>query len=178
MDEFIGIIRPFAGNYAPRGWALCDGSLLPIRQYTALFAILGKQYGGDGVTTFGLPDLRGRMVVGSGTIYDNAETGGVVSNTLTLANMPSHTHMVNSSLALPCNLDGADTANPVGQIFSIAETNVYADNATSGAAMAPLTAAADYTVANAGGGVPYDNRMPYVAMTYIICVEGDFPVRN
>lgn len=184
MDEYIGMIRPHAGSYAPLYWAFCDGSLLPIRQYTALFAILGNSYGGDGKTTFGLPDLRGRVAIGMGTsqrsgyTYDIGETGGEISNTLLAKNMPAHTHPVVSTLALNCNPDGAEGDNPVANQYSISEKNVYASAGTTGAFMAPVISSTDYTVGPAGAGTPYDNRMPTLAMSYIICIEGNYPPRN
>jgi len=170
-DPFLGSIVMFAGNFAPRGWALCDGQLLPISQYSALFSILGTTYGGDGRTTFALPDLRGRVSIHPGNgpglpSYRLGERGGASAVTLTEAQMPSHNHAV-----VPGARNGAgDETNPVGGFMASASTDLYAEstNTTMGATQS----------ANTGGGQSHTNIQPYLCVNYIIALQGTFPSRN
>ena len=183
MDEaFIGSLVLFAGNFAPRNWAFCDGALLSIAQNSALFAILGTTYGGDGVQTFALPDLRGRVAihVGAGQAgpglsnYTLGERSGVEQVTLLTPQMPMHTHplMGNSAAgtspaptgAVPAAIAGTDSNG--GDITATA----YAT-----AANTPMSAQA---VGVSGGSQPHENRQPYLGLNYIICMQGLFPSRN
>lgn len=179
MDEYIGIVKLFAGTFAPRGWAYCDGSLLPINSNAALFSILGTTYGGDGRTTFALPDLRGRvpMGAGSGPGLSPRVPGQVVGNenvTLTTQQMPAHTH------ALGVNSAAATTNGPTGGVLA---SPTYTDdngvthpvNAYSSAATTQANPAA---ILPAGGSQPFGIVQPSLGMSYIICLEGLYPSRN
>jgi microcystin-dependent protein len=160
---FIGSITLFAGNFAPRGWAFCNGQLLPINQNTALFSLLGTTYGGNGMTTFALPDLRGRVPTHAGqgpglSPYTLGESAGSESVTLTAAQMPAHNH------AQPATNAEQGTSRPGNAVP--AKGGVYA-GASDGSAMAPSSAA--------GGGLPHDNRAPYLALNFIIALQGIYP---
>ena len=171
MDPFIGEIRIFGGNYAPLGWAFCDGQLLPISQYDALFALLGTTYGGDGQETFALPDLRGRAPVhmgtgASGTPYDLGDQGGVETVTLTTDQIAGHSHAFDAS-----TIDGS-SANP-GATVVVATGNVspYVQDVVS-AQMAQAS------VTPVGGSQPHENSQPYLAIRFIIALEGIFPSQS
>jgi microcystin-dependent protein len=182
-DPFIGMIVLFSGNFAPRGWAFCDGQLLAIAQNQALFSILGTTYGGNGQTTFALPDLRGRVPIGprqgSGlTNRDLGETGGSESVTLTTNQMPLHTH----GLTLAMNVKNAagNSRTPVGGVLANEAAGVTATYSTatpdSGATMS--SGALTGAVGTAGGSQPAGIMQPYLGMNYIIALEGIFPSRN
>lgn len=165
-EPFIGSIILFAGNFAPRGWAFCNGQLLAISQNTALFSILGTTYGGNGQTTFALPDLRGRVPVSSGqgpglSSYSLGQQAGEENVTLNAQQLPSHTHSQPAT-------NGQETTNrPNGALP--ARGGVYS-NESDGSAFHPTTAA--------GGGQPHDNLPPYLTLNYIIALEGIYPSRN
>lgn len=170
-EAYIGEIRLFAGNFAPQGWALCDGSLLSIAQYDVVFSLLGTTYGGDGVSTFALPDLRGRLPIGAGQGQglSNRVIGeqiGMEKVSLVAANTPPHTHafMVGGS---------ASSNSPQGQVPS----TVTGFNAYTASNTAPQALNAG-TVQASGGGSPHDNVMPSLALTHIICLEGVYPSFN
>lgn len=170
-DPFIGEVQWFAGNFAPRGWALCDGQLLAISQNSALFSILGTTYGGDGRTTFALPDVRGRVMVhaGTGPGLTNrrlGQRGGTEIETLTADKMPSHTHTQRAS-------GGSATAVvPNGNVLaSPGRTRLY----DSGVANADMDASA---ITSTGGSQSHNNMQPYQALNCIIAVQGTFPSRN
>ena len=171
-EPFIGSIVLFCGNFAPRGWALCDGQLLPIAQNTALFSILGTSFGGDGRTTFALPDLRGRVPLhpGSGpglSTYVLGEAIGTESVTLLVNQMPAHNHMVSA----PCSDGAPSTSSPVGGVSANQDqTPFYAASGT--AAMAAATSTMT------GGSQPHENRQPLLAINFIIALEGIFPSRS
>ncbi len=176
-EPFIGQIQMFGGNFAPRGWAFCDGSLLPIAQNTALFSILGTIYGGDGRTTFALPDLRGRaaMHAGNGAGLTNRPLGqrsGTETNTLNEANLPSHTH----TAAANC-LSAAGNANTAaGNVWSGDAGNqsaTYSNSAPNGTMKDGAV-----TLQNSGGNQPINNMQPYQVVNYIIALTGLFPSRN
>ncbi len=180
MDPFIGQVILFAGNFAPRGWAFCEGQLLAINSNQALFSILGTTYGGDGRTTFGLPDLRGRSPIhqGTGPGLSNHALGAKVgqeSVTLTVNQLPAHAH--------PAQM----TAAPGGGASGIADGNSLAHETRGGAAMpniynnsAPSIAmhADTVKVANTGGGQAISIVSPCLALNYIIALEGVFPSRS
>ncbi len=164
-DPFLGEIRMFAGNFAPLGWALCDGQILSVSQNTALFSILGTTYGGDGETTFGLPDLRGRVVVHPGTgpglgTVSLGEKAGAQDVTLSEAQLPSHNHN------LRANSVTQNTNDPTGNSLGVAA--VY----TSGAPSVDMNA---NSIGNTGGGSSFDNRQPYQGINCIIALQGTFP---
>jgi microcystin-dependent protein len=179
-EPFLGEIIIFAGNFAPRGWALCDGQLLPISQNTALFSILGTTYGGDGRTTFALPDLRGRapMHAGQGPGLSDRRLGeqsGTETVTLTTAQIPAHTHT--GTVQLNCNSQQGNSPTPTGN-FPAADGSGYSADyaAASNAQMAAAGGTA--TLANTGGGQAHNNLQPYLVVNYIIALQGIFPSRN
>lgn len=174
-EPFLGQITMFAGNFAPRGWAFCNGQLLPISSNSALFSLLGTNYGGDGRTTFGLPDLRGRVPVNSGssgvgsagpglTARRLGEQGGSERVTLTTNQLPSHTHDV----APRATNDEQTTNRPVDGVP--ARGGSYAAAGTESAASVTSTAT--------GGGQPVENMPPYLAINFIIALQGTFPSRS
>lgn len=169
-DPFVAEIRIFGGNFAPRGWAFCDGQLLPISQNTALFSLLGTTYGGDGRTTFALPDLRGRSPLhqGQGPGLSSRQLGepaGVENVTLTQSQIPVHTHALASGGA-------AVATNPGGNRFGQpASAKIYGP-ATS---MVPMSAAA---IGSAGQNQAHGNRQPYLVLSFIIALQGIFPPRS
>jgi microcystin-dependent protein len=160
---YIGEIRMFAGSFAPAGWALCDGSLLPISEHDALFSLIGTTYGGDGQVTFALPDLRGRSMVGSGqgpglAAYQLGELGGVEQVTLTLAQLPAH--------EVPTSSEARTRTVP----------QPGSSLATGGAYVADSEATT--AVALVGGGQPHENMPPYLVINWIIALFGIFPSRS
>jgi microcystin-dependent protein len=169
---FLGEIRLFAGNFAPRGFAFCAGQLLPIAANTALFALLGTTYGGDGVQTFALPDLRGRAPLHQGhgpglSTYVIGQQFGVENVTLTTQQLPAHTHQ-----AMATNNSGTQSA-PGGGIWATDSSGATAEyDAPTGAAMAAQAIGAT------GDNVPHPNLQPFLAISYIIALEGIFPARN
>jgi microcystin-dependent protein len=171
-DQFIGEIRLFAGNFEIAGWAFCDGRLLPISQNQALFALLGTTYGGDGQTTFGLPDLRGRFGVhqGQGTGLSNygiGEITGAESVTLNVQELPSHTHTTSAA-------DFANDLSPGNHVWSTdPDGNTAAYNSAKNAHQMAAGA-----ISPAGGSQPHDNIQPCLVLNYIIALEGIFPSRN
>lgn len=180
MEGTLATISLFAGNFAPRNWAYCAGQLMPISQNTALFSLLGNVYGGDGRTTFALPDLRGRTAIGAGTgaglsNYVQGEMTGVENNTLLLANLPSHNHTPVISATLPVNGDTPTTDGPEGAYPSTSNTNIYNFSAGN-----QQFSGAFHTVASvgmAGSNFPMNNLQPFLGMNYIICTAGIFPYR-
>lgn len=171
-EPFLGEIRPFAGNFAPRGWALCDGQLLSIAQNTALFSILGTTYGGDGRATFALPDLKGRTPIGWGQgpgLTDRVlgESLGSPHVTLLVSEMPAHPHSFNGSLEV------ATAGSPEGRVLaSTSALPVYHSPGSDRVALGPTS------IAPSGGGQPHNNLQPYLALTFIIALEGIFPSRR
>jgi microcystin-dependent protein len=173
MEPFIGQIIMFAGTYAPRGWALCNGQLLPIASYQALFSLLGTNYGGDGRTTFGLPDLRGRyaMHAGQGPGLSSrvlGQSGGAESTMLNASNVAAHTHPA----TLHASGNAADTANPTGSNLGLAEA--YSQQAAS----VDLASDAVTTENNSGGSAAFNNMPPYQTINFCIALEGIYPPRN
>jgi microcystin-dependent protein len=167
MDPFIGEIRLVPFNFAPRGWAICEGQLLPINQNQALFALLGTTYGGDGRTTFALPDLRGRIPIGagepaSGSSYALGATGGQDTVGLTTRQLPEHSHAVHASSAAATRRTPT-RAFPAGGGAYAADHNVRMKAAMIGPT---------------GGGEVHENRQPYLALNYIIALQGIFPAQS
>jgi microcystin-dependent protein len=159
-DCYIGEIRMFAGTFAPNGWALCDGQLLPIAQYTALFALIGTTYGGNGQTTFALPDLRGRVPLHANTV---GTLGGQETQTLTAAHLPSHTH------SLPATTAPALGDSPTGNRFA----GGFAYGPGSGdVSMSPTF------VGPAGSNLPFSVMQPSLGINFIIALEGIFPPQS
>jgi microcystin-dependent protein len=178
-EPYIGQIMMFGGTFAIRGWALCDGQLLPIDQNQALFAIVGTTYGGDGRTTFGLPDLRGRapMHEGNGPGLSSrtlGSRGGAETNTLVTNQMPSHTHVI-SDPALNATANPANTSDPSGAALAIAPA--YNDSELPLAAL--RDGSVEHTVPGAtGGGQAHNNMQPFLTINFIIALQGIFPSRD
>lgn len=186
MEPFIGMIVMFGGNFAPRGWAKCDGTLLAISQYQALFSILGTTYGGDGRTTFGLPALRGRvpMHYGQGPGLPNHPLGqkaGVEDVTLHTTQIPSHTHAINATGTLRVVREDGNTAEPAGAaIANVSPDNTLAYNNSTApdADAAAGSLKLDIQALNTGGTQSHTNMQPYLAVNFIIALEGTYPSRN
>ena len=173
-EPFLGEVRLFAGNFAPVGWNLCDGTLLPIAENDALYNLLGTTYGGDGVTTFAVPDLRGRVPMGQGngpglSPRTIGESFGVETVTLTSQQIPTHNHSFIASTA------AATSPNPGAALFA----NVGQDTLYVAAPSSPQPKAlSQQTVMNAGGSQPHNNIMSSVGMNYIIATEGIYPSQS
>lgn len=179
MDEYIGIVKIFGGSFAPLGWAFCNGQLLPIANYSAVFAILGTTYGGDGITTFGLPNLCSRAAVGQGqgpglSYYEPGQASGTERVTLLSTNLPAHTHPITGTVSLPVNDSNADAEGPVGSYLGTPDSAIYSSTQNATAAPAPITGITGV----AGSSSPVEIRQPSLALNYIICLEGVFPSRN
>ena len=166
---FIGEIRMFGGNFAPVGWAFCNGQLMSISQNDALFSLIGTTYGGDGQQTFGLPDLQGRIPVNQGTGFSLGQTGGTETVTLTTQQIPSHTHPPQ------CKSTGGELGSPQNAVWAASTANqtIYSD-----AAPTPSLTMNSTTMANDGGNQPHDNMMPFLAVSFIIALEGIYPSQN
>jgi microcystin-dependent protein len=172
-NPFVAEIRIFAGNFAPTGWALCDGQLMPISQNTALFSLLGTTYGGDGKSNFALPDLQGSAPMqpgqGSGlSLRDLGESGGEQTVTLLETEMPAHAHTAQAGA-------GGDAFTPVNNAWSTLGTTrtpppLY--QTTSNVQMNP------FALSITGGNLPHNNMPPFLGLTFIIALQGVFPARN
>lgn len=170
-EGFIGEIRLFAGNFAPRGWALCDGQLLATSSNSDLFSLLGTMYGGDGETTFGLPDLRGRVPMHAGTgpglsPRSAGQKGGAQTVTLTTNQLPSHTHTMSAST------DVANKSSPAGNVVAQSSTvDLYVEDA-------PTTPLAQNAVSDVGGNQAHPNLQPTQCVHFIISLFGLYPLRS
>ncbi len=174
MDPFIGEIKMVGFNFPPRGWATCDGQLLPISQNTALFSLLGTQYGGDGQTTFALPDLRGRVAThqGQGPGLSSRTIGEVLgeeNHTLITTEIPAHTHPVTVNPA--CSAEDASSGSPIGQVPATPAAPAYTSPATG------AMAASSGTAGPTGGSQPHNNMQPTLTVNFIIALQGIFPAR-
>lgn len=179
MEPFIGEIIMFGGNFAPRGWALCNGQLLSINQNQALFSILGTTYGGDGRTTFGLPDLRGRAAMHAGTgpglsPRPLGQKSGTETNTLTIQQMPSHNHTASGTVTPQAKNGPGDETNPGGGFPATAGTDLYAETPNTNMGSSNVSV----TVNNNGGGQSFNNIQPFQCVYYIIALQGVFPSRS
>ena len=164
-QPYVGEIRMFAGNFAPAGWMFCEGQLLPISENETLFQLIGTTYGGDGESTFALPDLRGRIPLHQGNGFILAETGGVEEVTLTVSQIPAHSHPLLGSSA---NTSSPDAAGNVFARVTVAAVFPYGtDN--------PLLPLSPQAVAPVGGSQPHTNFQPYLCINYIISLFGIFP---
>jgi microcystin-dependent protein len=171
QTPFIGQIQMFAGTFAPSGWMFCEGQILPISQYDALFALIGTTYGGDGVQTFALPDLRGRVIVSAGqgsglSNYAVGQTGGAEAVTLTRGQLPVHGHPLFAD-----SLSGTSDT-PTGLLIANAPDGIPSFG------VSPVGVMAANAVSDVGGGQAHNNVKPYLAIRYIIAVQGIFPSRN
>lgn len=176
-ERYLGEIRIFSGNYAPQGWALCNGQMMSISQNQALFSILGTTYGGNGNTTFALPDLRGRLAMDEGNNHVQGEVGGETAHTLIMSEMPAHSHTTSNSITQNANSIAGNLSSPVSNYFAKnnARGNEFSSqsNATGVSIALPVN-----TVQNAGGSQPHNNMQPYTVVSFIIALQGIFPSRN
>jgi microcystin-dependent protein len=161
-QPFVGEIRMFAGNFAPAGWMFCEGQLLPISENETLFQLIGTTYGGDGQSTFALPDLRGRVPIHQGNGFILAETGGAEEITLTVNQTPAHSHPWLASTA------NANSNSPVGGVPAVAQGDLYTTTFTP----SPMSPQA---ISPVGGSQPHTNFQPYLCINYIISLFGLFP---
>jgi len=176
MDPFVAEIRIFAGNFAPKGWAMCDGQLMSISQNTALFSLLGTTYGGDGKSTFALPNLQGSAPLQAGqgpglSLRDLGETGGEQTVTLLQTEMPLHTHTAR------CSDLAGNQVSPAGGVWAMTTTrrgsvNAYAPTSMNKATMHPLA------LSISGGNLPHNNMPPFLTLNFIIALQGVFPPRS
>ncbi|WP_411827053.1 phage tail protein [Luteolibacter sp. AS25] len=187
MTPFIAQITMFGGNFAPKGWAFCDGQLLAISSNTALFSLIGITYGGDGQTTFALPDLRGRMPmhpgIGPGLSAKRlGERGGAEETYLNVANMPSHTHsaVVTTDLTLRASDDAGSSDTPAGSVPANTGEDVYGSLSNTPVNMQAGAIGGTVIVQNmnAGGNMPFNNLPPYECVNFIIALVGVFPSRS
>jgi len=177
MEGYLAQIIMFAGNFAPKFWAFCAGQIISISQNTALFSLLGTTYGGNGQTTFGLPDLRGRIPVGTGQgpglpNVNLGEVSGAPTTTLLITNMPAHNHTATTSVAVSSANTTSEEA--AGNILANQAENFYAPVATANGSLGSVTT----TVGVNGGNQPFNNMQPYLGMNFVICLQGIFPSRN
>ena len=178
MDPFIGEIRMCGFNFAPVGWALCDGQMLPISQNQALFALLGTTFGGNGTTTFGLPDLRSRVPIHQGqgiglSLYSMGQNGGVENVTLNVSQMPTHNHTVgvnNNTGTTPDPTNAFPAKGYTGEFRNSTLISNYGTSATGNFAQ--------NAVSQVGGGQPHTNIEPYLCVNFIIALNGIFPSRS
>jgi|HubBroStandDraft_6_1064221.scaffolds.fasta_scaffold104615_2 microcystin-dependent protein len=191
MQAFLSTILVWPPNFAPNGWALCAGQLMSISQNTALFSLLGTTYGGDGITTFGLPNLQGRVPVGAGqgsglSLYNLGDNGGVESVNLGINTMPQHSHSAtqNLSVSLPAVTTTGTTNQPAPSVAPAAPTdaarnpvNIYS-NATPNQNLGKPSISGTISIGLTGNGLPHENRQPYLAVNYIIALQGFFPSRG
>ncbi|MGI8664880.1 MAG: phage tail protein [Jatrophihabitans sp.] len=165
-QPFIGEIKLVSFNFPPRGWAFCNGQLLPINQNQALFSILGTTYGGDGITTFALPNLQGRMPIHAGQGYNTGNTGGEAAHTLTSNEIPSHIHPANAQSAA-----SSPGFSPTNSVWATSNANMFA-TAAPNVTMSPVA------VGNAGANQPHENQAPYLVLNYVVALQGIFPSRS
>ncbi len=165
-QPFIGEIKVVSFNFPPRGWAFCNGQLLPINQNQALFSILGTSYGGDGITTFALPNLQGRLPLHAGQGYTVGNVGGETSHQLTINEIPSHIH--------PAQAQNATTglaAAPTNAVWATSNSNMFAPS-SDGTVLSPAA------IGNTGNNVPHENQAPYLVLNFVVALQGIFPSRN
>ena len=167
-EPFLSEIRVFSFGFAPKGWALCNGQLLPINQNQALFSLLGTTFGGDGRVNFALPDLRGRAPIHTGDGHTLGERGGEQAHTLSQAEIPQHTHFLAGST------NTANSDNPTGRVAAKPGVNMYSSSALSVA----VTAMSPAMVANTGGSQAHLNMQPFLILNFCIALQGIFPSPN
>ncbi len=206
MEGYLAEIRGFAGNFAPKGWAMCQGQVLSVATNTALFSLLGPTYGGDGRTTFALPDLRGRTPISSGQgpglhNYNLGKRSGVESVTLNTLQMPTHTHFatmnqnkypVAGSVAatMSVSTSEAEDSSPSGNYLGVSSADVYADSGSNGntlnsdaikintSGLSVNVPSDAVTVGNTGGSQAFSIMQPYLTINWIICTKGLYPMRS
>jgi len=178
-EPFLGEIKLISWNYSPQGWAFCNGQFLPINQNQALFSLLGTQFGGNGQTTFALPDLRGRSQIHMGAGFIIGQAGGQEAHTITMSEMPTHMHFLqaDAATAATSNNNTPAAGNSIGQTIGVPSqgsnfpVQIYSTSA-------PNNVMAPQTVTNTGGGQAHENRQPYLVVNAIIALQGIFPSRN
>ncbi|MCW3807561.1 phage tail protein [Plebeiibacterium marinum] len=175
QEPILGEIRMFAGNFAPRGWAFCDGQLLPISENTALYSLLGTTYGGDGRTTFALPDLRGRAPIHAGqgiglSPRHLGQSSGTETNILSINQLPAHTHPI--SVSNKAYDDEANSDDPTGKYPAVSGENMYSNQYNVDAA------APEISIGNTGNSHAINNMQPYITIHFIIALQGIYPSRN
>lgn len=163
-EPFLSEIKIVSFNFPPKGWALCNGQLLPINQNQALFALLGTTYGGNGQTNFALPNLRGRVPISFGNGHTLGEAAGATSVTVNIQQLATHLHVINANTA-------GGVTNPAGTVLGKAPANTYG-------AAADLTPMNPASVGSVGGSQPHNNMMPYLVLNFIIALQGIFPSQN
>jgi microcystin-dependent protein len=164
-EPFLSEIKLVSFNFAPKGWALCNGQSLPINQNQALFALLGTTYGGNGQTTFNLPNLRGRVPIHIGNGHTLGEAAGSTSVTINIQQLPTHLHFAQGSG------NTGNTQNGAGNVLGVVPGRVYTDPAA-------LTTLSPSSVSTVGGSQPHNNMMPYLVLNFIIALQGIFPSQN
>src|SRR4051812_7085839 len=164
-EPFLSEIKVVSFNFPPKGWALCNGQLLPINQNQALFSLLGTTYGGNGQTTFALPNLRGQVPIHFGQSFTLGQTGGTESVTISMQTMPTHLHFMNGTTNV------GNVAVPLNNLLATSPALIY-DKAAN------LTTLQPGTVSNIGGSQPHTNQQPYLVLNFIIALQGIFPSRN
>ena len=169
---YMGEIKIVAFNFAPQGWAMANGQLLPINQNQALFSLFGTTYGGNGQTNFAIPDMRGRIPNHFGSGLDLGERGGEAAHTLTSSEMPQHNHFITASTRVPVVDDPNSTPDPTGAYFGRTSHPGY--HAPSGG----LTTLSPFSLGSIGGSQPHNNMAPYLVLTFIVALQGAFPSQN
>ncbi len=181
MDIYMGAVMSFGFNFAPKGWATCSGQLLPISTNQALFSLLGTTYGGNGQTTFGLPNLQGRTIIGQGIdtssmSWTMGQMAGTTSTTLLISNIPSHTHTTATAIKIPVLADTAAGTDPTDNVFAITTGGSAYSNVAANATLRPFQE--NMVVGIAGGSQPFNNMSPFQVINYSIALQGIFPSRN
>ena len=169
-EPFLGEVKIISWNFPPKGWAFCNGTLLPINQYQGLFSLLGTTFGGDGRQTFGLPNLQGRVSVGSGQGHNLGELGGETSHTLNISELPAHDH------GFSANSGAANVNRPGGNVLATAEAANY-ESAGTPVAMGYANSG-NQVVGTVGGNQPHENMQPYLVLNFVIALQGIFPSPN
>ena len=178
-EPFLSEIKVVSFNYAPVGWALCNGQFLPINQNQALFSLLGTTYGGNGQTTFALPNLRGRVPIHFDDAHNLGEAAGSTAVTINIQQLPTHTHQLMGRT----DIVDADFGpqDPSGKLYAGAQVSLQGGNKVAGQIYAnpsSLVALAPNAVSSVGGSQPHNNMMPYLTLNFIIALQGIFPSRN
>jgi microcystin-dependent protein len=167
-EPFLAEIRIVSFNFPPKGWALCNGQLLPINQNQALFSLLGTTYGGNGQTTFALPEMRGRTPIHYGNSHTLGEKGGEEAHALSVAELPAHTHVVTSNATTA----DADRSSPANSLPAYAALESYSSSGP------PVPLHAQAATSNTGGGQSHSNMQPFLTLSFVIALQGIFPSRN
>lgn len=162
---FMSEVKMISWNFPPKGWAFCNGQFLPINQNQALFSLLGTRYGGNGQTTFALPDLRGRTPIHQGQGFNEGNAGGEEFHTITMSEMPTHNHLINASTT------SGNTNDPSNHLLAASASPVYKKPSS------PVGMTAE-NITNTGGGQPHENRQPFLVLNFVIALQGVFPSQN